>query len=177
MKTGQVAFEKGETYDIEKKGINCYKTISNIGNHELDEEDINYYFQPLKELAQTPKHYYNSKEFQQLAFQTALAKSIIASQFALHNNEILKHTQYFKADVKKYGKPFILALIRAELKEFDKVDNVDSKRVSEIFESLDKVLQTLSKAIFADWQQLDGIIKAYAKNPEKMSELAKKILK
>ncbi len=64
----------------------------------------------------------NNKEFQQLAFQTALAKSIISSQFALHNNEILKHTSYFKADVKKYGKPFILALIRAELKEFDKVD-------------------------------------------------------
>lgn len=119
----------------------------------------------------------NSKEFQQLAFQTALAKSIISSQFALHNNEILKHTQYFKADVKKYGKPFILALIRAELKEFDKVDNVDSKRVTEIFESLDKVLQTLSRAIFIDWHELDNIIKAYAKSPESMNGLAKKILK
>lgn len=119
----------------------------------------------------------NSKEFQQLAFQTALAKSIISSQFALHNNEILKHTPYFKADVKKYGKPFILALIRAELKEFDKVDNVDSKRVTEIFDSLDKVLQTLSRAIFADWEQLDNIIKAYAKSPESMSGLAKNILK
>lgn len=119
----------------------------------------------------------NSKEFQQLLFQTALAKSIISSQFALHNNEILKHTPYFKADVKKYGKPFILALIRAELKEFDKVDNVDSKRVTEIFDSLDKVLQTLSRAIFVDWEQLDNIIKAYAKSPESMNGLAKKILK
>lgn len=119
----------------------------------------------------------NSKEFQQLAFQTALAKSIISSQFALHNNEILKHTPYFKADVKKYGKPFILSLIRAELKEFDKVDNVDSKRVTEIFDSLDKILQTLSRAIFADWEQLDNIIKAYAKSPESMNGLAKKILK
>jgi hypothetical protein len=119
----------------------------------------------------------NQKQFQQLAFQTALAKSIISSQFALHNNEILKHTSYFKADVKKYGKPFILALIRAELKEFDKVDAVDSKRVSEIFESMDQLLQTLSRAIFADWHELDLIIKAYAKSPESMSGLAKKIMK
>jgi len=105
----------------------------------------------------------NNKEFQQLVFQTALAKSIISSQFALHNNEILKHTSYFKADVKKYGKPFILALIRAELKEFDKVDAVDSKRVSEIFESMDQLLQTLSRAIFADWHELDLIIKRMQK--------------
>jgi hypothetical protein len=119
----------------------------------------------------------NQIEFQKLAFQTALAKSIISSQFALHNNEILKHTTYFKSDVKKYGKPFILALIRAELKEFDKVDAVDSKRVAEVFESLDSLLQTLSRAVFADWEQLDKIIKAYAKSPESMIGLANKILK
>ena len=117
----------------------------------------------------------NQTEYQKLAFQTALAKSIISSQFALHNNEILKHTQYFKADVKKYGKPFILALIRAETKEFDKMDNVDSKRITEIFESLDKVLNTLSRAIFIDWEELDDVIKAYAKDPKSLSGIAKKV--
>jgi DNA integrity scanning protein DisA with diadenylate cyclase activity len=118
-----------------------------------------------------------AKEHSKIAFQTALAKSIISSQFALHNNEILKHTQYYKADIKKYGKPFILALIRAEVKEFDKVDDVDSKRVAEIFESLDKILQTLSRAIFIDWEELDMIVKAYAKDPESMKGIAKKIMK
>jgi hypothetical protein len=108
----------------------------------------------------------NQEEYQKLIFQTALAKSIISSQFALHNNEILKHSPYYKADVKKYGRPFILALIRAELKEFDKVDDVDSKRVSEIFDALDSILNTLSRAIFADWHQLDEIIKEYANDPE-----------
>lgn len=121
------------------------------------------------------KELVNQTEYQKLAFQTALAKSIISSQFALNNNEILKHTQYFKADVKKHGKPFILALIRAEVKEFDKVDNVDSKRVSEIFESIDKVLNTLSRAIFIDWEELDDIIKAYAKDPKSMTGIAKKV--
>ena len=108
----------------------------------------------------------NKEEFQKLVFQTALGKSIISSQFALHNNEILKHTPYFKADVKKYGKPFILALIRAELKEFDKVDEVDSKRVSEIFDALDNLLNTISRAIFLDWYDLERVIKIYAKEPE-----------
>jgi hypothetical protein len=118
-----------------------------------------------------------AKEHSKIEFQTALAKSIISSQFALHNNEILKHTKYYKADIKKYGKPFILALIRAEIKEFDKVDDVDSKRVAEIFESLDKILQTLSRAIFIDWEELDMIVKAYAKDPESMKGIAKKIMK
>jgi hypothetical protein len=46
-----------------------------------------------------------------------------------------------------------------------------------VFESLDTLLQTLSRAVFADWQQLDKIIKAYAKSPESMIGLANKIMK
>ena len=117
------------------------------------------------------------EEYQKIIFQTALSKSIISSQFALHNNEILKHSPHYKAEIKKYGKPFILSLIRAEMKEFDKVDAIDSKRVDEIFEALENVLQTLSRAIFADWYELDTVIKAYAKDRESVVGIAKKIMK
>ena len=119
----------------------------------------------------------SQQEYQQLAFQTALAKSIISSQFALHNNEVLKHTEYFKSDVKKYGKPFILALIRAEIKEFNKVDNVDTKRVDEIFASIDNLLNTLSRAVFADWEELDKVIKAYAKDRDSIMGITNKIMR
>ena len=119
----------------------------------------------------------NEREFQERVFQTALSKSIISNQFSLHNNEILKHTEYYKADIKRHGKPYNLALIRAEIKEFDKVDQVDGKRVSEIFESLDKVLNTLARSIFADWQEVDNILKAYAKDPKSMIGITNKILR
>jgi len=42
---------------------------------------------------------------------------------------------------------------------------------------LDKILQTLSRAIFIDWEELDMIVKAYAKDPESMKGIAKKIMK
>ena len=119
----------------------------------------------------------SQEEFQRLAFQTALAKSIIANQWATNQNEILKHTPYYKANIKKYGKPLQLALIQAEKKEFDKVDNVDSKRVDEIFLSMDKIFETLSRAIFVDYEEVNDCIKALAKDRDSMVGIAKKILK
>jgi hypothetical protein len=102
MKTGQVAFEKGETYDIEKKGINTYKTISNIGNHELDGEDLNYYFKPLKELEQTPTHYDNTKgslyqfcENQQLnAYEFDIIKRVMRCRKKGNFKEDLEKTKF-----------------------------------------------------------------------------------
>ena len=119
----------------------------------------------------------SQEEFQRLAFQTALAKSIIANQWATNQNEILKHTEYYKGNIKKYGKPLQLALIQAEKKEFDKVDNVDSKRVDEIFLAMDNIFETLSRAIFVDYEEVNDCIKALAKDRDSMVGIAKKILR
>jgi hypothetical protein len=113
MKTGQVAFEKGETYDIEKKGINTYKTISNIGNHELDGEDLNYYFKSLKELEQTPKHYDNTKgslyqfcENQQLnAYEFDIIKRVMRCRKKGNFKEDLEKTKFLiNLYIKEYEK-------------------------------------------------------------------------
>ena len=108
----------------------------------------------------------NQQEFQKLAFQTSLAKSIIANQYATNHNEILKHTDYYKANIKKYGRPYTLALIKAEKKEFDKVDNVDSKRVDELFSALDRLTETLSRCVFVDYDEANDALKALAKNSD-----------
>jgi hypothetical protein len=60
MENGEVAFEKGKIYYIEKQRID-YITKSNIGKLYLEQEDINNYFEPLQEPDETPTHYDNSK--------------------------------------------------------------------------------------------------------------------
>jgi hypothetical protein len=117
------------------------------------------------------------KEYGVVAFQTALAKSILANQFALHSNEVLKGTDYFKSDIKKHGKPFFMALMRAEAKEFEKVDQVDTEFVDRNFDNLEKVLQKLSIAIFCDWEELDLILTAHAKDRDSIYGIAKKVMR
>jgi hypothetical protein len=111
------------------------------------------------------------------AFQNALLKSIMANQLALNCNEILKHSKFYKGNIKKYGKPYNLALIQAEAKEFDKIDEVDENRVDELFEITEKLLHTLSRAVNADWKELNDVIKAYAKSPESVLGISKKVLR
>ena len=117
------------------------------------------------------------QEYAEIAFQTVLAKSILANQFALHSNEVLKATDYYKSDVKKYGKPYIMALMRAEAKEFEKVDKVDTKFVDRNFDNLDKVLIKLSRAVFCDWEELDMILTAHAKDRDSIVGIAKKVMR
>lgn len=111
------------------------------------------------------------------AFKNALIKSIMANQLALNCNEILKHTKFYKANIKKYGQPYNLALIKAERKEFDKVDEVDDNRVDELFEITENLLHTLSLAVNSDWKELNDVIKAYAKSPESIIGIVKKVLR
>jgi len=117
------------------------------------------------------------EQYGRIAFQTALAKSILANQNALHHNEVLKGTEYYKADVKKYGKPFIMALMRAEVKEFEKVNKADTEFVYRNFENLDEVLKLLSKAIFCQWEELAIILKAHAKDPNSVLGISKKVMR
>ena len=109
--------------------------------------------------------------------QNALLKSIMANQLALNCNEILKHTKFYKGNLKKHGKPYNLALIQAEKKEFDKIDEVDENRVDELFEITENLLHTLSRAVNTDWKELNDVIKAYAKSPESIMGIVKKVLR
>ena len=117
------------------------------------------------------------KEYQRVAFETVLAKSIIANQYALNQNDILKGTQYYKANIKKYGKPYYMALIKAEANEYDKVFGVDSDKVSSVYDDLDKALNTLARSVFVDYNEVDIVLKALAKDRDSILGIAKKIMR
>jgi hypothetical protein len=111
------------------------------------------------------------KEYAEIIFHTALAKSILANQYALHCNEILKHSKYYKGRLKEVLRPCINILINAERKEFEKVDEVDTKKVDEVFKSMENLFETMSKRVLTDYQQMDLILKEYAKRPEEVMKI------
>lgn len=117
------------------------------------------------------------REYQERAFETVLAKSIIANQYALNQNDILKGTQYYKANIKKSGNELTTALINAEAKEFVKVMKVDAIRVVEAYKSIDMALSTLAKAVFVDFDEVNLVIKALAKDRDSILGIAKKIMR
>lgn len=111
------------------------------------------------------------KEYLQIVFNTALAKSILANQYALHCNEVLKHSPYYKGRLKEVLRPCINILINAERKEFEKVDDVDTEKVDLIFKSMESLFENMSKRVLTDYYQMDLILKEYAKRPEEVMKL------
>lgn len=111
------------------------------------------------------------QEYLQIIFNTALAKSILANQYALHCNEVLKHSSYYKGRLKEVLRPCINILINAERKEFEKVDDVDTEKVDLIFKSMESLFENMSKRVLTDYYEMDLILKEYAKRPEEVMKL------
>jgi len=95
---------------------------------------------------------------QQLAkriYDSARAKAILANQNANAHNEVLKRTPAWKGNVKKYGNPLILELIKQEKDEFARIEkaeiDLDMKNViDEAFEKSGKIIQLLARMVFTD---------------------------
>ena len=119
----------------------------------------------------------NKEEYQIRVFETLLAKSIIANQYALNQNDMLKGSKFYKGNLKKSGREMTTALINAEAKEFYKVMEVDATKVVEFYKDLDKALNTLAKAVFVCYEEVDLVLKALAKDRESIIGIAKKIMR
>lgn len=111
------------------------------------------------------------EEYLEVIFNTALAKSILANQYALHCNEVLKHSKYYKWRLKEVLRPCITILINAERKEFEKMDDVATQRVDEVFKSMENLFETMSKRVLTDYYEMDLILKEYAKRPEEVMNI------
>lgn len=111
------------------------------------------------------------QEYLQIVFNTALSKSILANQYALHCNEVLKYSPYYKGRLKEVLRPCINILINAERKEFEKVDAVGTEKVDLIFKSMESLFENMSKRVLTDYYEMDLILKEYAKRPEEVMKL------
>ena len=118
-------------------------------------------------------------------FDTMRAKAILANQNALAHNEVLKRTPAWKGKIKENGNKLVLSLIKAERDEFDKVQRAEETLedfkgqnvIDQAFERSNKIINLLARAVFIDYDDVELVLMALAKDKSSMLGIAKKTLK
>ena len=118
-------------------------------------------------------------------FDTMRAKAILANQNALAHNEMLKRTPAWKGKVKENGNKLVMSLIQAERKEFDVVQRAEETLedfkgqnvIDQAFERSNKIINLLAKAVFVDYDDVEEVVTALAKDKSSILGVAKKINK
>lgn len=105
-----------------------------------------------------------------------IVKSIIANQVALDFNEAIKHTVYYKHNLKRLLKPVITELIKIEEGEFDDfLENVKSTVIlHSVYSTFVEEAATLKLEEYGD---IIKVIRAYKKNKASVMGIAKKLNK
>jgi hypothetical protein len=116
-------------------------------------------------------------------FRTSMAKTILANQNALAYNEVLSKTGYYKREIKQHCKPLIAALIKLESTEFERVERAESELVKfkgkgvidQAFEKSNKIIHLLATMVFVDYDDVELVLNALAKDRNSIIGIAKKI--
>jgi methionine-rich copper-binding protein CopC len=125
------------------------------------------------------------EELSKAIFATMRAKAILANQNALAHNEVLKRTPAWKGKVKENGNKLVMSLIQAERKEFDVVQRAEETLedfkgqnvIDQAFERSNKIINLLAKAVFVDYDDVEEVLIALAKDKSSILGVAKKINK
>lgn len=116
-------------------------------------------------------------------FDTMRAKAILANQNALAHNEVLKRTPAWKGKVKENGNKLILSLIKAEREEFDVVQRAENTLedfkgqnvIDQAFDRSNKIITLLARMVFTDYDDIETVITALAKDKSSMLGIARKV--
>lgn len=125
------------------------------------------------------------EELSKTIYDTMRAKAILANQNALAHNEVLKRTPAYKGKIKENGNKLILSLIQAERKEFDVVQRAEETLedfkgqnvIDQAFERSNKIIHLLAKMVFVDYDDVETVMTALAKDKSSMLGIANKINK
>lgn len=102
--------------------------------------------------------------------------SIILSQMACNALEDIKHTQYYKKDLKNKLNLVLKELVKAEEKEFDLIYNAAGESTHQISNNIMCFIEYMMAERFVDAVSLMSIIIAYRKDKKSISGIANKIL-
>lgn len=125
------------------------------------------------------------QELSDVIFKTMVAKAILANQNALAHNEVLSKTHAYKFMVKKLGAPYIQELIKLEKSHFDLVEKAEKELpefkganvIDQAFEKSRKIYELLARMVFTDYDDIETVLTALAKDKSSILGIAKKILK
>jgi macrodomain Ter protein organizer (MatP/YcbG family) len=102
--------------------------------------------------------------------------SIVYSYLALHHNEQVKHTGYYKSKLKETLRPALIQLQKIERKEFDKMESVESNVTHQISSNIITYMEQMIKGSFTDTLLLANMQIAYKKNPAAIEGIINKVL-
>jgi len=103
--------------------------------------------------------------------------SILANQLALNCNESLKHTGYYKQELKGAINKVVPLLIKAESEEFDKIFDKEEDAANAVYTAVEALMIEISKTSIPEYTAIVSLIKAYRKDPKSLKGLVNKILK
>jgi hypothetical protein len=105
-----------------------------------------------------------------------LTASVITNFIAQHFNNEVKHTTYYKHNLKKVGNLYAKELEKAELKEFDLLDERQPDALHLISSNQLEFIEEIVKRPFTEMALLQNIIMAYKKEPKRIEGIVNKIL-
>jgi len=118
-------------------------------------------------------------------FDTMRAKAILANQNALAHNDMLANTPAYKHKIKQLGTPYVKELIKLETNEFYVVQRAEETLedfkgqnvIDQAFDRSNKIIILLARAVFLDYDEVEEVIVALAKNKSSILGIARKINK
>jgi methionine-rich copper-binding protein CopC len=125
------------------------------------------------------------EELSKTIYDTMRAKTILANQNALAHNDVLSKTPSYKQKIKQLGTPYIKELIKLEAQEFDIVQRAEvtledfkgKEVIDQAFERSNRIITLLARAVFVDYDDVEEVITALAKDKSSILGVAKKINK
>lgn len=105
-----------------------------------------------------------------------LVASVISNFIAQHFNEELKHTKYYKRELKNRLNLVQKELVKAEEKEFDLIDSIEPELLHQITSNQISFVQHIINRPFTEMALLQNMIMAYRKNPKRVEGIVNKIL-
>lgn len=106
-----------------------------------------------------------------------ITHSIIASQIALTKLEDLKHTRFYKKELKMRLNMAIKELMKAESEDYDSFWNALLKETQEVTKIYETYINSICKVPIWDASEMTVVIEAFLLDRKSISGIAKKVLK
>lgn len=104
-----------------------------------------------------------------------ITHAIISNQIALHHNEELKHTPFYKKDLKHKLNQLLPLLIREE-KEFDNFWEQVEDQTDEVYKVYSDFITAICSVPIWDAANITAMIEAYKQSPKQIEGIVNKIL-
>lgn len=110
-----------------------------------------------------------------MKIEDKITHAIIVNQIALNHNEEIKHTNYYKQNLKRFLNLLLPELVKCE-KEYDDFFSNVEKSTTEIYDAYDRYIKAVSSVPIWDCENITAMIEAYNLEQKPIQGIVNKIL-